>query len=54
MLLDLAARVQDLLQFRFDSFTLDKEGGGVFCWIMKKTSSERIGYLTPETMCILE
>jgi hypothetical protein len=37
MLLDLAARVQDLLQFRFDSFTSDPNGGGIYQWVMKKT-----------------
>jgi hypothetical protein len=37
MLLDLAARVQDLLQFKFDSFKRDSSGGSSHHWIMKKT-----------------
>jgi hypothetical protein len=38
MLFDLAARVQDLLKFKFDSFTLDESGGGTYKWVMKKTA----------------
>lgn len=51
---DLAARVQDLLQFRFNSFTLDGAGGGKHQWIAKKTKGERKGYLSPVTMQLLK
>jgi hypothetical protein len=52
--LDLAARIQDLLTFRYNSFKEDRYGGGEHKWITKKTSEERLGYLTPSTMLLLK
>lgn len=54
-MLDLAARVQDLLQFKFNSFKADSEGkGGEYKWTMQKTKEERFGYLTSTTMELLK
>lgn len=53
-MLDLAARVQDLLQFKYNSFIPDGYGGGIYKWVSKKTSKERYGHITPATMQLLK
>ena len=37
ILLDLAARVQDLVQFKFNSFKKDNYGQGTYQWVSHKT-----------------
>mmetsp|Transcript_1311 Transcript_1311/g.819 ORF Transcript_1311/g.819 Transcript_1311/m.819 type:complete len:94 (-) Transcript_1311:32-313(-) len=54
ILFDLAARVQDLLQFKYNAFAPDEQGGGIFNWTTQKTREKRFGYLTPETMKLLK
>ena len=50
VLCDLAARVQDLVLFQYDSFKLEKNGLGSCSWVCSKTKEPRDGSLTPETM----
>jgi integrase len=54
ILYDLAARIQDLLIFRYDSFVLDNDGGGTYKWTTHKTGEKRLGYLSSKTMIYLK
>jgi len=51
---ELAARVQDLAQFRFNSFVPNRDGFGEFPWTCHKTGEMRAGLLTPDTMGMLK
>lgn len=51
LLYDLAARCQDLIQFRYNSFVKTPEGARVE-WFPKKTAKKnikRLGHITKET-----
>lgn len=54
ILYELAARVQDLVQFRYGSFKPNEQGFGEFPWLCHKTGENRSGLLSPNTMQLLK
>jgi len=50
ILYDLAARVQDLVQFSLNSFAVDDQGFGKCDWVCHKTHEPRSGFLSADTI----
>jgi hypothetical protein len=56
LLYDLAARCQDLLKFKYNSFKVD-ESGAIVEWVPKKTVKKnisRLGLITKETYLLIQ